>query len=112
MLFRSINILTSITNDDTIREFAERNLVRCPYLTEDELCSIYETRPECCRSFPNRNSPNCYVPDYCDLDCKNCKDKCCNYISLDSESSNPPKPIDFYRSLDIKCDNCTQCWIK
>ena len=85
--------------------------MRCPYLTKDELCSIYETRPECCRSFPSK-SPNCYVPEWCDLDCKNCKDKCCNYISLDSKTGNEPKPIDFYRSLNIKCENCTQCWVK
>ncbi|WP_082542395.1 MULTISPECIES: YkgJ family cysteine cluster protein [unclassified Mesorhizobium] len=81
--------------------------MRCPFLTADELCSIYDTRPECCRSFPSK-SPNCFVPDWCDLDCRNCKDKCCNYISLDDKTKT--LPADFYRSLDIKCEDCTHCW--
>ncbi len=82
---------------------------RCPYLSKEELCSIYDSRPSCCRSFPNRTNSNCYIPDYCDVDCKNCKDKCCNYISL---STGTNEPIDFFNNLNIECDNCTQCWIK
>jgi len=84
--------------------------MRCPYLTVDELCSIYDQRPDCCRNFPKTVTG--FIAGRCDLDCKNCRDKCCNYIELDSLSDNPPKPIDFIRSLSVKCDDCRQCYSK
>lgn len=30
----------------------------CPFF-ENGLCSIYETRPRCCRDFPNKPEPKC-----------------------------------------------------
>ncbi len=32
---------------------------RCQYLTDENLCGIYETRPEDCRSFPVGRIANC-----------------------------------------------------
>lgn len=32
---------------------------RCPFLTDDYLCSIYEQRPEGCRTFPTRPMHRC-----------------------------------------------------
>lgn len=79
---------------------------RCPYLTKEELCSIYDNRPKCCRNFPNRQEGSfCYIPNRCNLNCKECKDKCCNYISLDESG-------DFIISLDITCDKCAEKWVK
>lgn len=79
----------------------------CPYLNSDELCSIYNIRPECCRNFPNKSNPKCVDAFRCDLDCKNCKDKCCKHILLTVDSDYES---DFIASLNIKCDSCNQEW--
>lgn len=79
----------------------------CPYLTKDELCSIYSNRPDCCRNFPNISNSHAYCnhANMCDLDCMNCKDKCCNNIVLDESG-------DFIKSLSISCDACVIKWKK
>ena len=62
--------------------------ISCPYLNADELCSIYETRPSCCRNFPNRNTgmfcseTKCVYDALGNLDCANCKDKCCKHLEM------------------------------
>jgi hypothetical protein len=73
----------------------------CPNLV-DGLCRIYESRPQCCRNFPNREHPNCIDAYRCDLNCKDCVDKCCNHILLTDEG--------FVQSLNIECDSCKQTW--
>jgi Fe-S-cluster containining protein len=34
---------------------------RCPHLDSRGLCSIYDTRPTCCRAFPDFPTPGCLV---------------------------------------------------
>ena len=83
---------------------------RCPYLNEQELCSIYEDRPQCCRAFPNVANPHFCSDSYrCDLNCTACVDKCCKniYIAVSGEA----KPQDFIDALNIPCENCNQKWV-
>ena len=30
---------------------------QCPHLTKENLCDIYDERPQICREFPNKNNP-------------------------------------------------------
>jgi len=75
----------------------------CPHLTAEELCTIYDDRPKCCRTFPNRVHPNCIDAYRCDLNCKECKDKCCKHILLTDKN--------FISSLDVSCNQCKQIWV-
>ena len=80
-------------------------MVKCPYLTENELCSIYEDRPKCCRNFPNRNpgmfcsETKCVYDNLGNLDCVNCKDKCCNHLEME---------VFDIKLLDITCIECNE----
>lgn len=80
--------------------------MRCPYLDEDKTCSIYDQqRPSCCTSFPNRNHPKCIDAYRCDLNCKSCKDNCCENITVYNGMT-------IMESLNVACDDCQQCWRK
>ena len=74
----------------------------CQYLTVDELCSIYDKRPTCCRNFPNRNNIKCIDSNRCDLNCEKCTDKCCKHIYIYDKN--------VISSLNIKCNDCNQVW--
>lgn len=76
----------------------------CPHF-KDELCSIYETRPQCCRNFPNRNEGMFCVDSKCNNDCINCKDKCCRHI----EGTDVKNIIQI---LDISCNDCKRIYCK
>ena len=69
----------------------------CPYF-KDELCSIYDQSPQCCRSFPNRTSGMFCADSKCDEDCINCKDKCCRHIEGEG--------TDVLELLNISCSEC------
>ena len=77
--------------------------MRCPYLDENELCSIYDNRPNCCRNFPNRESGMFCSTTVCvydaagNLDCMNCKDKCCNHLEME---------VFDIKLLDMSCSTC------
>jgi Fe-S-cluster containining protein len=81
--------------------------IRCPHLNEQELCSIYETRPSCCRNFPNRNEgmfcsdsyKTCVYDSQGNLDCASCKDKCCNHLEI---------AVFDIKLLDISCAECKE----
>jgi hypothetical protein len=81
--------------------------IRCPHLNEKELCSIYETRPSCCRNFPNLNKgmfcsdsyKRCVYDSLGNLNCANCKDKCCNHLEM--------KTFDI-KLLNISCVECKE----
>jgi hypothetical protein len=81
--------------------------INCPYLNADELCSIYETRPSCCRNFPNRNTgmfcseTKCVYDALGNLDCANCKDKCCKHLEMEVFDIN---------LLDISCLTCKETY--
>ena len=83
--------------------------ISCPYLDENELCSIYEVRPSCCRNFPNGNSGMfcsdtvCVYDSLGNLDCKNCKDKCCKHLEME---------IFDIKLLDISCTKCKEVYCK
>jgi Fe-S-cluster containining protein len=81
--------------------------IRCPYLNNDELCSIYETRPSCCRNFPNRtlgmfcSETKCVYDALGNLDCANCKDKCCSHLEME---------VFDIKLLDISCSTCKEVY--
>ena len=80
----------------------------CQHFNEKELCDIYDTRPKCCRTFPNLNSKFCIDNHRCiykdgKLDCVNCKDKCCRHIYTKDNQT-------VISALDIDCEECTQIW--
>ena len=81
--------------------------ITCPYLNADELCSIYETRPSCCRNFPNRNTgmfcseTKCVYDALGNLDCANCKDKCCKHLEME---------VFDIKLLDISCSTCKETY--
>lgn len=88
---------------------------RCPYLNDQELCSIYEQRFSCCGNFPNRNTgmycsetTKCVYTPSGDLDCFNCQDKCCNH--LDIPALTPVWQVVKYLSMD--CDTCRELYCK
>lgn len=72
--------------------------VVCPHFVNG-LCSIYDTRPSCCRNFPNRNLGMFCADSKCDEDCANCKDKCCTHIVA-------PSPDLVIAVLSITCSEC------
>lgn len=72
-------------------------MIVCPYFN-DELCSIYDQRPQCCRSFPNRTSGMFCADSKCDEDCISCKDKCCRHIEGEG--------TDVFELLNISCSEC------
>ena len=74
----------------------------CPYF-KNELCTIYETRPLCCRNFPNREEGMYCSTSKCDNDCLNCKDKCCRHIAIKDLTN-------FIQILDITCDTCKRIY--
>ena len=84
-------------------------MIRCPYLDKDELCSIYENRFSCCRNFPNRNSgmfcaeAKCVYDALGNVDCMNCKDKCCNHLEMEVFDA---------KLLDISCLDCKEKYCK
>ena len=88
--------------------------MRCPYLDEQEMCSIYLSRPSCCRSFPNNtpgmfcetSSSKCTYDLQGNLDCFNCKDKCCNHLAI-PESTPVWKVIEL---LNISCGDCKKTY--
>ena len=89
--------------------------MRCPYLDEQELCSIYSTRPGCCRSFPNstpgmfcESSASKCVYDFAgNLDCLSCKDKCCNHLAIPETT-----PIwEVIKLLDVSCVTCKEIYV-
>jgi len=81
--------------------------ISCPYLNADELCSIYETRPSCCRNFPNRNTgmfcseTKCVYDALGNLDCANCKDKCCKHLEME---------VFDIKLLNISCSTCKETY--
>lgn len=92
--------------NQTIKLYKE---VICPHLNSEELCSIYERRFNCCRNFPNRTSgmfcsttTKCVYTYQGELDCFNCKDKCCKHILVEIDKQ--------FNSaiLDIDCITCTE----
>ena len=88
--------------------------MRCPFLYENELCSIYPYRFSCCRNFPNRNpgmyceNTVCVYDSQDQLDCGNCKNKCCNHLNIDDHAHI----WDVINSLDMSCDNCKEKYCK
>jgi hypothetical protein len=87
--------------------------MRCPYLDEQGLCSIYPQRFSCCRNFPNRTkgmfcaeTTRCVYDENGNLDCFNCKDKCCNHLDIPDDT-----PIwEVVRLLDISCNTCKEIY--
>lgn len=82
----------------------------CPYF-KNELCSIYDKRPSCCRNFPNRtegmfcSDSECVYTVEGELDCENCLDKCCRHIVAD-------KVEDILKVLDTSCEDCKTIYCK
>lgn len=80
----------------------------CPFL-KDELCSIYNDRPSCCRNMPN-STPGMFCYDHLkcvydsdgNVDCKNCADKCCKHLQIPDNTSK----LDVLRHLTMTCDEC------
>jgi hypothetical protein len=97
-VYRATNSEMKVRFFPVVPEF----MPRCNHLTKEGLCDIYDTRPECCRNFPNRLHPNCVDAYRCDTDCENCKDKCCENVTLTHD--------DFVKSLNINCNDCKQKW--
>ena len=85
----------------------------CPYLDENKLCSIYEFRFNCCRSFPNRETgmfcsetTRCVYDANGNVDCFNCKDKCCEHLEIPDNT-----PIwEVVKILDISCVKCKETY--
>lgn len=79
----------------------------CPYYTEQGLCSIYERRPQCCRSYPGKGKKFPFadhVSHICDSDCPNCKTRCCTQITILKNVIQTPE--EFILGLDHSCANC------
>jgi uncharacterized protein len=49
-------IAAYVTMDPDEREYYTSALP-CPFLGSDDCCTIYDVRPECCRTFPNTDKP-------------------------------------------------------
>jgi len=89
--------------------------MRCPYLDKQELCSIYSTRPGCCRSFPNgtpgmfceSSASACVYDAIGNLDCFSCKDKCCNHLAI--PKTTPVEKV--INLLDISCARCKEIYV-
>ena len=88
--------------------------MKCPYLDEQELCSIYEARPGCCRNFPNStpgmfceaSAVKCTYDAAGNLDCFSCKDKCCRHLAIPDFT-----PVwEVVKLLDISCIECKEIY--
>lgn len=87
----------------------------CPYLDENKLCSIYEFRFNCCRNFPNKETgmfcsetPRCVYDAKGNVDCFNCKDKCCEHLEIPDNT-----PIwEVVKILNISCIKCKETYCK
>ena len=87
----------------------------CPYLDENKLCSIYEFRFSCCKSFPNKESgmfcnetTRCVYDANGNIDCFSCKDKCCEHLEIPDNT-----PIwDVINLLNISCLKCKETYCK
>ena len=78
--------------------------MKCHNLSIDNKCLIYhQQRPNCCTSFPNIAHPSCVDEKRCDLNCNECKDCCCNNITI-------YEGMTLMESLSVSCDECTQRW--
>ena len=88
--------------------------MQCPYLDEQELCSIYSARPSCCRNFPNStpgmfcetSASKCTYDAVGNLDCFNCQDKCCRHLAI--PDSTPVWEV--IQLLDISCVECKEIY--
>lgn len=82
-------------------------IIRCPLLDSNGLCTIYENRPSCCRNYPNKtegmfcNDNKCIYDEQGNLDCFNCKDKCCNYLRMDTFDLD---------KMNISCEECKEVY--
>ncbi len=47
------NIINNLQKYNPDFDESKLTIYYCPNLTEDNLCSVYQTRPECCRRLPN-----------------------------------------------------------
>ena len=91
-----------------IKHPEERINIVCPYLDSNELCSIYEDRPLCCRNYPGKGIKfpfTNHIKHTCDQDCANCVGKCCESISVLKWQTSPE---DIIRHLSISCDSCNK----
>ena len=83
------------------------NVIKCPLLSDEGLCTVYETRFSCCRNFPNKNEgmfcsdKKCVFDANGNIDCMNCKDKCCNYLAMDVFDT---------KLLDMSCEECKETY--
>jgi Fe-S-cluster containining protein len=79
----------------------------CPFLDKDELCSIYETRPSCCRSYPGKGRKYPFTAKIihsCDSNCSACINKCCKNVQIATNAT--PTPADFLEGLNVSCSEC------
>lgn len=79
-------------------------MATCPCF-KDNQCSIYEIRPKCCRSFPNRTKGMYCVKSICGGRCDICTDKCCTHLDI-------KEPMTLYDTLNISCDECQEMYCK
>ncbi len=56
------NIINNLRKSNTDIDESKITFYYCPHLTDDNLCSIYSTRPDCCRRLP-RNGWSLVAPD-------------------------------------------------
>lgn len=80
----------------------------CPYLDKDELCSIYDTRPECCRNYPGKGIKYPFTTKEihsCDSNCSACVDKCCKNVQVPIHIIDPP-PEFFIKAHSGSCADC------
>jgi hypothetical protein len=84
--------------------------ITCPYL-KDDLCSIYDTRPTCCRNYPGKGRKFPFskkVIHTCDSVCSACptEKKCCSNIMVTIPN---PTPEQVYKFLDQTiCETCNK----
>lgn len=79
-------------------------MLTCPNFIDNQ-CAIYETRPLCCRSFPNRTEGTYCSTTTCKDDCNTCLDKCCTHLDIPDNSN-------VYDLLNITCSECTNKYCK
>ena len=95
----------------TIIQLKKQNdikLVICPkYDTNTGLCTIYDSRPECCRNFPGKGKKYPFkneIVHTCDSKCNVCLTKCCTQIGI---------PINMEPTWEVVLTrlqmSCTEC---
>jgi len=78
----------------------------CPYL-KNELCTIYDIRPACCRNFPNTGAGMFCSDANCDSNCAACVDKCCKHLEANSDDAEA-----IIKVLSVTCSSCKSMYVQ